>query len=95
MVLLILAGISIGMIFGENGLISRATGSAEEYEKAELKEKIELLLSEYVMENVTRENTNFEEFLRKIYKLELHKIMTILILLYWENGKLKQTKIKL
>ena len=65
MVLLILAGISIGMIFGENGLISRATGSAEEYEKAELKEKIELLLSEYVMENVTRENTNFEEFLRE------------------------------
>lgn len=64
-VLLILAGITINMLFGENGLLNRATDATEKYSKAEAKEKVELLLSEYVIDKVTGENENFANFLRK------------------------------
>lgn len=64
-VLLILAGITINMLFGENGLLNRATDATEEYSKAEAKEKVELLLSEYVIDKATGENDNFANFLRK------------------------------
>lgn len=64
-VLLILAGITINMLFGENGLLNRATDTTEEYSKAEAKEKVELLLSEYVIDKATGENDNFANFLRK------------------------------
>ena len=64
-VLLILAGITISMLFGENGLLNRATDATEEYSKAEAKEKVELLLSEYVIDKATGENDNFANFLRK------------------------------
>ena len=64
-VLLILAGITINMLFGENGLLNRATDATEEYSEAEAKEKVELLLSEYVIDKATGENDNFANFLRK------------------------------
>lgn len=64
-VLLILAGITINMLFGENGLLNRATEATEEYSKSEAREKVELLLSEYTIEKATGENTDFAKFLRK------------------------------
>ena len=64
-VLLILAGITISMLFGENGLLNRATDATEEYSKSEAREKVELLLSEYVIDKATGENDNFTNFLRK------------------------------
>ena len=64
-VLLILAGITISMLFGENGLLNRATDATEEYSKSEAREKVELLLSEYVIDKATGENDNFAKFLRK------------------------------
>ena len=64
-VLLILAGITISMLFGENGLLNKATDATEEYNKSEVKEKVELLLSEYVIDKATGENNNFANFLRK------------------------------
>lgn len=64
-VLLILAGITISMLFGENGLLNKATDATEEYSKAEAKEKVELLLSEYVIDKATGENEDFANFLRK------------------------------
>lgn len=64
-VLLILAGITISMLFGENGLLNRATDATEEYSKAEAKEKVELVLSEYVIDKATGKNDNFANFLRK------------------------------
>ena len=64
-VLLILAGISINILLGDNGIIKRATGAKEEYSKSSAKEKVELLLSEYSIEKYTVENTDFAKFLRK------------------------------
>ena len=64
-VLLILAGITINMLFGENGLLNRATDATEKYSKAEAKEKVELLLSEYVIDKATGENEDLANFLRK------------------------------
>lgn len=64
-VLIILAGVTINMLFGENGLLNRATKTAEEYSKSEAKEKVDLLLSEYVMDRENDENNNFANFLRK------------------------------
>ena len=64
-VLLILAGITINMLFGKNGLLNRATEATEEYSKSEAREKIELLLSEYTIEKATGENTDFAKFLRE------------------------------
>ena len=64
-VLLILAGITINMLFGENGLLNRATEATEEYSKSEARERVELLLSEYTIEKATGENMDFAKFLRK------------------------------
>ena len=64
-VLLILAGITINMLFGENGLLNRTTEATEEYSKSEVRERVELLLSEYTIERATGENTDFAKFLRK------------------------------
>ena len=64
-VLLILAGITISMLFGENGLLNRATDATEEYSESEVRTKVELLLSEYVIDKTTGENKDFANFLRK------------------------------
>lgn len=64
-ILIILATITVNFLFGENGLINRAQQGSEEYSKAEAKEKVELLLSEYVIDKATGENDNFANFLRK------------------------------
>ena len=64
-VLLILAGVSITMLTGENGLLNRATDATEQYSKSEVRENVELLLSEYVIKKATGENENFADFLRK------------------------------
>ena len=49
-VLLILAGISIGMMIGENGIITRAIKAKEVTEMGAEKEKIDFLIQEYAME---------------------------------------------
>lgn len=64
-VLLILAGITIGTLLGNNGLLNKASSAKEEYSKSSAKEKVELLLSEYGIEKYTKENTDFAVFLRK------------------------------
>lgn len=45
--------------------MDRATDATEEYSKSEVKEKVELLLSEYAINKATGENENFADFLRK------------------------------
>lgn len=45
-VLLILAGVSISMIMGENGIVNRAQDSKEKTKEAELEEEVELLIAE-------------------------------------------------
>ena len=41
-VLLILAGVSISMVVGENGVLNRATGAASETSEAEMKQALEM-----------------------------------------------------
>ena len=45
-ILLILAGISIASLTGENGILAKAMKAKEESKKAEYKEKIELIITE-------------------------------------------------
>ena len=45
-VLLILAGVSISLVIGENGVLSRATGAAEKTKRSQLKEAMDLALED-------------------------------------------------
>jgi type II secretory pathway pseudopilin PulG len=46
-VLLILAGVTINTLFGENGILTQAQGSKDETNQAEVKETVSLYLQEY------------------------------------------------
>ena len=51
-VILILAGASINMIIGENGLIKKTTSAVEKYKQAEIEEKIQMsMASSYMKAN--------------------------------------------
>lgn len=53
-VLLILAGVSIAMLTGENGILSKATSAKDESSKAEVKEAVSLAIAEiYANKNDT------------------------------------------
>ena len=45
-VLLILAGVSISLVVGENGVLSRATGAAEKSKRSQMKEAMDLALED-------------------------------------------------
>ena len=57
-VLLILAGISIATLTGENGILSRAKDASNNTDAASAKEKVQLLLTDYGVEKYTNEGTN-------------------------------------
>ena len=64
-VLLILAGISISMLTGQNGILNRAQEAKEKTEAAVLEEKIKLAVAEAQMSNngyeeLSTENLNYE-----------------------------------
>lgn len=61
-VLLILAGISIATLTGENGILTKAKDATEKTTEAEVKEKIGLLLAEYQLEKVEQPNLNILEY---------------------------------
>ena len=63
-VLIILAGISINLVLGENGILKRANKGKEEYKEASIKEKIEIALMDYNSEKITNsENIEIEDAL--------------------------------
>ena len=64
-VLLILVGVTINLTIGENGIFKQATRAGEEYSKAEAKEKVSLLLTQYGIEKATNQSSDFANFLRK------------------------------
>ena len=61
-VLLILAGVTINLVVGQNGLISRAKEAANATNKAGLKEKIDMALTDYEIERLTNSNITFKEY---------------------------------
>ena len=64
-ILIILAVISINAIFGDNGLITRAQKARKEQEKAEARERLELVLADAFTEKKVTEKYTEEEFLEK------------------------------
>ena len=63
-VILILAGISIAILTGENGIINKANVAKEESKKAEYKEELELIGQELQIEQMT-ENITDKEYMDK------------------------------
>ena len=64
-ILIILATISISAIFGDNGLITSAQKARKEQEKAEARERLELVLADAFTEKKVTEKYTEEEFLEK------------------------------
>ena len=62
-VLLILAGVSIGMLTGENGIIRQAQESKENSKKAEIEEKVNLAAQAALMDTLNQgiEQGKFQE----------------------------------
>ena len=55
-VLLILAGVSINLLLGKNGIITRATGTKGSYEKSAIKEELELAIGDIQIDEMTKGN---------------------------------------
>ena len=70
-ILLILAGISIATLTGENGLLNKANVAKEESKKAEYKEELELIGQELQIEQKT-ENFDTKEYMDR-YEKEIEK----------------------
>lgn len=63
-VLIILAGVSISLVLGDNGIITRAKEAKSTYSIEAVREKVEMMLSEYVTENQLEEK-DLDEFLNQ------------------------------
>ena len=74
-IILILVGVTLGNVFGENGLIARAKKATEEYKESELEEQrqLEELLGQLDINNENTGNTDEDtrrELIEKIKELE-------------------------
>lgn len=68
-ILIILAGVSITMLVGENGIISKSLEAKENYTIAELKEHLSLLLQEIVIDkNTTDKDIDFRSEIKGIFE---------------------------
>ena len=71
-ILLILSGITIATLTGDNGLFARAKQAKEEYSMSSAKEKLELILFELQTAKVTDNNYNENEYIdNKIQENEM------------------------
>ena len=67
MVLIILAGISIQLLLGENGIITKAKKGKGDYEESAVREKVEIALVDYNSDKITKgEEGEVEEALNKL-----------------------------
>ena len=65
-VLLILAGVSIATLMGDNGLLTRASGAREETQRGEIEERVKLGYSEWqISKNLDNPSKSLEEILGK------------------------------
>jgi len=71
-VLLILAGISIAIIMGNNGLLTRSSGAKEETQKGEIEERIRLVYSEW---QISKNVDNFPKSLEEILEKEFEEVV--------------------
>ena len=74
-VLLILAGVSIALLTGENGILTQASKSKDANEKGEAEEKITLVLSEWQIEKNKKDAQVIDSFLNnKVSLKELDRV---------------------
>ena len=66
-ILLILAGISINIAIGENGIFNKTKQSVEKYREEAAKEKVQLALSDWETKKIGNINLNFENFLKESF----------------------------
>ena len=67
-VLLILAGVTISMLTGENGIINQAKNAKEESLKSELEELVDLTLTEYKTDKAVGKDTDLGDLLNEKVK---------------------------
>ena len=79
-VLIILAGVSINLVLGDNGILTKAKEAKEESNEAQVKEKMQLAVQEYVINRNTGDSTSLQDILRA--NLDESKIEDVT-----ENGK--------
>ena len=79
-VLIILAGVSINLVLGDNGILTKAKEAKEESNEAQIKEKMQLAAQEYIINRNTGDVTTLGAILRE--NLDESKIEEIT-----ENGK--------
>ena len=63
-VLLILAGVSLNLIMGEEGILGKATTAVDKTEKARMKEELEMQIMDIQMEQTGQGNKLTLEFLK-------------------------------
>ena len=66
MVLLILAGVSIAFLTGDNGIITQAQNASDETQQASLQEEVDLKLAEKNMGTYTGDKDTLEKYLNEI-----------------------------
>lgn len=64
-ILLILAGVSISLVLGNNGLINRAKDAGEKTKEKGAIEKVQLMLADYMTEKYTGTTRTLEEYLNE------------------------------
>lgn len=74
-VLLILAGVTIATLTGENGILTRASEASEQTEKESLKEEIELAVGSSNIGEQVDGSGNLEEELNKINEAAISKVI--------------------
>lgn len=62
-ILIILAGVSINLVLGDNGIITKAKQAKGTYSQAQAREKIEIVLEEAKIDKFTNEKYNQNEYL--------------------------------
>lgn len=63
-ILIILAGVSVGLLLKENGILEKAKEGENKYTQASAKEKLEIVLADFQVKKLT-EGTYYEEELDK------------------------------
>ena len=74
-VLLILAGVTIVTLTGDNGLLQKANEAKQANENSTLEEKIKLSYIEYDLERRTNPSVDIEQFTKNSLKKHLMKIL--------------------
>lgn len=75
-ILLILAGVSINLLLGDNGIISKAKEAKNKTNEQSIKEEVEMVLAEWSIDKYTQDSElDIEKFLRE--KINVRKVNTI------------------